>query len=412
MPRSLQHNLAIIVATAAAVGALWVQANHDLWLGHLRVDPLVYHERALAFLADGSWSQLGVNEYQPGALWFFAAAGALAGNPDEFDSYLRALFALNLLVLCVHVALALAIGGRSSAWLMLLLAVVTGPILLFRFELLVSALVLGGWACWRRSAFMPAAGLLGLATATKIYPVLLIPLLCVSAWRSGGWRKCARAAIVWGAAGLFVVASFLAARASWSDVTGSLRFHFDKPFGIDGVLGTLLPLCQAAAGIPLRMAPRNGVYGFDPDLGVVPVAAVEWLWLAAVLFVMVRMVRSGSAGVCSEAGALFVVVGSFVGLGKLMTPQYTWWAVSFVPLASAAWFRRSEWRALVASLCAALLVGQFVYPVNYSGFISCFEGDFISDTIFRVNGLKNLLWLCAFGIGIKALLRGTRAASP
>lgn len=395
-----------------ALGALWVQANHNLWLGHLRIDPLVYHGRATAFLSDRSWSQLGVNEYQPGALWFFAAAGAFAGNLDDFDSYLQALFALNLLLLCVHLALALAIGGRPSAWLMLLFAVVTGPILLFRFELLVSALVLGGWACWRRGAFMPAAGLLGLATATKIYPVLLVPLLCVSAWRSGGLRKCAQSCIAWGASGLIVVVSFFAAGGSWSDVTGSLRFHFDKPFGIDGVLGTLLPLFQAAAGIPLRMAPRNGVYGFDPDLGIVPVAAVEWLWFAVVLLVIARLVRSASAGVCSEAGALFVVVGLFVGLGKLMTPQYTWWAVSFVPLASAAWFRRSEWRVLVILLSAALVLGQFVYPVNYSDFIACFDGDFVSDAIFRANALKNLLWLCALGTGIKALLRGTRSACP
>ncbi len=404
----MKKNLAFLCAVALVLWLLHAQATRDLWIGHLRIDPVVYQARANWFLDHGSWADLGTNEYQPGALWFFVSAGVLAADRVDFDSYLRALFAVNMLLLCVHVALALAAGGRTSGWLMLFFAAVAGPILLFRFELLASALVLGGWACWRRGHFVSAAALLGMATATKIYPVLLFPLLCVSAWRACGWRKCAAVAAAWGGAGLLIVGSVLVAGASWADVTCALRFHFDKPFGIDGVLGTLLPLVQAAAGIALRMAPRNGVYGFDPDLGPIPVAAIEWVWLIAVLWTVARLVRASSPRACSEAGALFVVTGLFVGLGKLMTPQYAWWAMSFVPLASAGWFRRGEWWSLVVLLCAGSVLAQFVYPLNYSNFIACFDSGFAVSGIFWANALKNILWLCALGVGVRALLRGTR----
>ena len=256
---------------------------------------------------------------------------------------------------------------------------------------------------------MRAGFLFGLATATKVYPVLLFPLFLTTAWRAGGWRRCAAAAAAWAAGGLAVAGSFLLAGASWEDLVGSLRFHFDKPFGIDGALGTLLPLWQALFGTPLRMAPRNGVYGFEADPGPVPVVVVEWVWLAAVLWVLWLLLRRGAGRPCSEAGVLFVLVGLFVGLGKLMTPQYTWWAVSLLPLASPGWFRRGEWPALVALLVACLLTGQFIYPLSYSEFIACFDGDFLSSRLFWINALKNALWLVALGIGLKALWRHTRA---
>ncbi len=396
--------------TALALWVLWIQAGHDLWIGHLRIDPVVYQARAAAFLDDHSWSDLGVNEYQPGALWFFVSVAAVAGDRGDFDSYLRALAAVNLFLICVHLAIASACGGKFSAWWMLLFAVLTGPILLFRFELLVSALVLSAWVFWRMERFAWAGLLFGLATATKVYPVLFFPLLFVSAWRAGGgWRKCAASVTAWAAGGFLVVGASLLAGASWADLVASLQFHFDKPFGIEGALGTLVPLWQALLGIPLRMAPRNGVYGFDPDLGPIPVVAVEWMWLAAVLWVLWLLLRRGAARSCAEPGALFVLVGLFVGLGKLMTPQYTWWAVSLLPLASSEWFRRGEWRALVAALSACLLAGQFIYPLNYSEFIACFDGDLLSGRLFWINALKNALWLGALGIALKALWRETRA---
>ena len=67
----MKRNLLFLGAVALALWALWAQANHDGWIGHLRIDPVVYQARASAFLDSGSWAGLGTNEYQPGALWFF-----------------------------------------------------------------------------------------------------------------------------------------------------------------------------------------------------------------------------------------------------------------------------------------------------------------------------------------------------
>ena len=396
---------------AAALLVLWLQVHNQAWLNHIVVDPVVYWNRASYFLQHGgSWVALGVNEYQPGALWFFVAVSGLAGGVVEFDTFLQALIAANLALIALHVILAWRFGSRSSAYSMLLFAVASGPILLCRFELVVSALILGAWIFWRRGRFVSAGLLLGLATATKVYPVLLFPLLLASAFSDSGIRASLRAAGAWFGGGFLAVGALGLFGARWENVVDAMRFHFDKPFGIEGVLGGGIPLVQALLGIPLRMAPRNGIYGFESDLGAAATFLLEWLWLPAAAAVIILLLRTRCAAKFSEAGALFILFGWYVALGKLMAPQYTWWALSLLPMASADCFTRRE-RVAVASLAVAcLLLGQVVYPLNYSEFIKCFDGDFLFNRLFWFNALKNLLWVAALAVATKALLRNTSDA--
>lgn len=396
------RHAALLVALGLLLWLLRAQACHPLWYEHLAVDPVVYQTRALSFADSGSWSHIGTNEYQPGALWFFVAVAGLSRAPHDFDVFLNALFAVNLLLIAAHVALAAACGPPRAPWLMLLFAAACGPILLCRFELVVSLLVLGAWVFWRRGRYVTAAALLGIATATKVYPVLLAPLLVACAWREGGWKKAAATTASWGGACLLVAGSYFAAGGRWADLALSLRFHFDKPFGIDGTLGTLIPVAQWAAGIPLRMASRNGIHGFECDLGAAGNFAASWAAFAAVSFAVALLARRRSILALGEAGALFVILGIFIGAGKLMAPQYLWWAAPFVPLASPGWFGRRGALAVYACVALCLLLSQYIYPLRYSDLIACFEaGCIFSAPIFWVNAAKNALWLGALAAGLK-----------
>lgn len=408
----MKKNAMLAVVTAGVLGLLWVLANDSRWQSHIVVDPVVYWQRATSFFAhDGSWSQLGMNEYQPGALWFFAAVGWMAGAPGEFAPFLQMLFYVNLALLAAHVALARWAGPPAAPWLMLLFALLAGPLLLCRFELWVSLLVLVAWVCWVRGFFGAAAFLLGAATATKIYPVLLVPFLVAAAWSCGAWRAAGRILVAWAAGGFLVLGTLGLWGSNWREVRAALDFHFDKPFGIEGLLGSGIPFLQWLLGIPLRMAPRNGIYGFESDLGSAATFALEWLWLAPAAGIFLLLWRCGRGGIWSEPGVIFVLFGWYVTLGKLMAPQYTWWALPFLALTPAAWF--GPWRRMVVVLLLAgsLILGQTVYPLNYSEFLQCFNGDYAGNRFFRINAAKNLLWLGAVLVASVAMWRRLKVDS-
>jgi hypothetical protein len=402
----MKYSVSLALAALAVMWVLWIQVHDTLWYSHIVVDPVVYWQRATSFFAhDGSWSGLKMNEYQPGALWFFAAVGSATGAPGEFDPFLRGLFVANLLLLLGHVVLARFCGPAISPWLMLFFALLTGPLLLCRFELLVSLLVLGAWALWARGHLSPASFLLGVATATKIYPILLVPFVVCSAWQRGRWRAAAREFAFWMAGGFLVVGSLGMWGSPWRDVRAALQFHFDKPFGIEGLLGSGIPLAQWWLGIPLRMAPRNGIYGFESDLGAVATFVLQWGWVAAVAGIFFLLWRRGVAGWWSDPGVVFVLFGWYVVLGKLMAPQYTWWAVPFLALTEPAWLGPRRRVAVIVLVAASLVLGQIVYPLNYSEFLAAFNGDYFRNRIFWLNLAKNLFWLAAMVIATTALFR-------
>ena len=87
---------ALALATGAVCWLLWFQATHALWYPHIAVDPLVYWNRAIGFHENGgTWASMGMNEYQPGALWFFAGVMGLVGGKCEFEPFLHALMTVN-----------------------------------------------------------------------------------------------------------------------------------------------------------------------------------------------------------------------------------------------------------------------------------------------------------------------------
>jgi hypothetical protein len=410
LKKLLSHWLNAALLVFATAGALWFlldRAWNPGWLGHLRIDPLVYHARAEFFHEHGSWAGLGFNEYQPGALWFFAAVGVAAGGLSEFDDFLRALMAVNCVILAAHVLLAGIFGGRFAPWLMLALAAACGPILLFRFELFVSLLVISGWLLWRSGRLAAAGALLGFAVSAKLYPVLLGPLFLIDAWRLGRWPRVATGLAGWGMGLALPILALFAFGTRPSEVMDALRYHFDKPVGIDGFQGSLIPVLQELFGIPLRNAPRNGIYGFDSDLGIAA-GLIAWLWLPLVLAVMFFTWRKSGGKAWPEPAALFVIFGIYVGLGKLMAPQYVWWAVPFLAFASPGVFSVRQILAISTPLLAALAISQIVYPLNYTEFIESFSGQPLANRLFWINATKNVLWLLSIVLAAVFFLRSPK----
>lgn len=374
------------------MGLYWL-ASHPWWYNHAVVDPVVYWSRALHYFNAGlTWHNLGLNEYPPGALWFFALVMLLSGT-GPLDCFLGYLMTFNILLFGGHILIARIFVSDRAAWLMLLLGVMVGPILLHRFELLVSLLVLCSWLTWRRGCFGWGAFFLGVATATKVYPILLTPLLGVAALRERGWLGGVQAVAAW-VLGMAVPTGLLYLCGSkLENMLRSFQFHLDKPFGLEGLLGSGIPILQWLLGIPLRMAPRNGVHGFDVDLPAWVGFGLEWVWLPVILLILLSILRLPQREFCANAPALFIMLGWYVLLGKLTTPQYAWWVLPFLALTPREWVPHRTWRSILFLVAAALLASQVVYPVFYGEFLQEFTGNPLRGNVFWINAIKNFLWM-------------------
>jgi uncharacterized membrane protein len=205
------------------------------------------------------------------------------------------------------------------------------------FDALATALATTGLLAWARRRPVLAGVLLGLGTATKFYPVLLlfpILLLCLRAGRlRAGLQATAAAALAWTVVNLPVAVLF---PAGWAEF-----FRLNTRRGAD--LDTLYIVVSVFTGWP----------GFDGVLrpGQVPVAlnlvsaALFGLACAAIgVLVWVAPRRPRLAQVC------FLVVGAFLLVNKGWSPQYSLWLLPLAALAIPRWKPVLAWMVVDALL--------------------------------------------------------------
>ena len=409
LPR--QSNVFLVLLTLCSMALLIWQAKNPVWQMHLRADTVIYHHRITTFLPNHSWSTLKENEYQPGALWWMLVPAYFASDNTSYNSYLTAFWAINLLLLGTHIFLAERFGSPAAPWVMLAVATAIGPILLYRFELIVSLMVLIAWLLWREKRWGLASFLLGVATATKMYPLILLPLLTAQAWRTDGIRGALRSLTGFLLGLVAPVISLLLAGSTLGAIDSALNFHRDKPIGLDGALGSLIPILQRLMGISLRMAPRNSIHGFDTDISLLK-PLIDWLWLPLYLGTLSLLLRKVPKEKYADAGALFTLMLAFLIFQKNNNPQYAWWAASLLPMISSTWLSKKTNTFLVLLVSVSLLLAQLVYPIHYQDLLDAFYGGHPTASLaFLVNLVKNLLGIAALLISFLPLLQSQPPAN-
>lgn len=404
------HGVTAWLGLIGVLGILICQAYHPLWRPHLQVDVVTYQYRALSFLGEYSWGALRTNEYQPGALWFFALLGWLAANPRTFDAFLTATVLVNSLLIAGHVGLLAAFKHSRAVPLFLALALMTGPILLYRFELLVSLLVLGSWWALQRGWLTLAAASLGFAVAVKVYPLVLVPIYVAVAVQHEGWRRARGAVIVGLVAVLAPVVLFLALGGNLSGVLHSLEFHQRKPVGLEAVWADVVIAVQSGVGIPVRITPGFGVQGLTSDLPLLTNRTLNSIWLVPYGLVLWLIWRTRQHHQFRSPLLPFSALLVFVVFAKVLNPQYLWWFLSFVPLVVLTPGGRLWW-AVAAGLGLSAVLSQLVYPLHYTEFVNWFRSGSGSSLWFAVIVTRNSLLVATTVVAIAALA-GPRRARP
>jgi len=219
------------------------------------------------------------------------------------------------------------LAGRSRRWTALGVALAPALILasFINWDLMAMGLVALGMAAWAARRPVLAGVLLGLAVATKFYPVLFLGpllLLCLRAGRMRAfWATAASAAVAWLAVNLPVA---FAAPAGWGEFYalskgrpadwGSVWYFFETehwPF-VGSLTGSALNLFSAA------------------------VFAAGCVLIAALILTAPRRPRVPQV--------FLLVLAVFLLSNKVWSPQYVVWLVPLVVLARPRFWAYAVWQ--------------------------------------------------------------------
>ena len=298
-------------------------------------------------------------EYPPGALAVFLPPQAF--GTSHYNAAFKALMALCGAATIVVLALLLLRFGatRVRLWTALLLfalsPVALGPISLNTYDawpalLTVAALALVVFA-WPVAAF----GVLGLAFAAKVYPVVLVPPALVYVWRTAGRRAALWSLAAFAAVAAVIVLPFLA--LSPHGLAESFRAQAARALQVESLGGALLGVADRLGWYGAHVVHRTG-HAISYDLtGTLPrvLAGLSSVLQVLAVLLVAWLYWRGRDRPQRLAAAFAAAVAGFLAFTRFFSPQYLVWLVPFVVLM----------QPLEGALTAAALVLAQVWFFHY-----------------------------------------------
>ncbi|MER6395882.1 glycosyltransferase 87 family protein [Kitasatospora sp. NPDC001603] len=245
------------------------------------------------------------------------------GSSQQQEQWFWAINAGLLMACAVVAVVALSRTHRRRPWDALMFAL--APCLLLNatvnWDLLAVALAAVAIAWWSGSRPVWAGVFIGLATAAKLYPLLLIGPLLLLCWRAGRWREFR--AMLGGAVGAWLLVNLPIMLANWR---GWSTFYVFSEHRTEDY-GSFWLILMQSRGI--------GLANLDLFIGILMVLAclgIAWLALSAP-----RRPRF--------AQLAFLVVAAFILVNKVYSPQYALWLLPLAVLARPRWRDFLIWQA-------------------------------------------------------------------
>ncbi|NUR85218.1 MAG: DUF2029 domain-containing protein [Nonomuraea sp.] len=219
--------------------------------------------------------------------------------------------------LVVGVLLMAAVAGPTRRWDALWYAISPAVILAayINWDLVAGALSMGMLLAWARKRQVLAGVLLGLAIATKFYPLMFLGALFLLTLRTARWRPFL--VTLGSAAGAWLVVNVPFMLLAWD---GWRRFYvFSQERGVDW-------------GSPWLFFQRKGwgVLG-EADVSMLGMAALAVLCLGIAVLALAAPRRPRLVQIC------FLALAAFMMTNKVWSPQFVLWLVPFAVLARPRW---------------------------------------------------------------------------
>ncbi|MQS06184.1 DUF2029 domain-containing protein [Streptomyces sp. IF17] len=255
------------------------------------------------------------------AAWL-TPGGTQSHRPEQYYWSVNA----GMLMICA-VVIALCVSRihprRPLDGLMVALSPALALTATINWDLLAGALLLIGLLLWSRSRPFAAGLLIGLATAAKLYPVLVLGPLLLLCLRAGRLRPlivtCGGTVISWTLVNLPVM---LVAREGWATF-----YTFSRERSVD--FGSLWLLMVQRTDLSLGTERVN--------LLATAATLAGWVVLAVVTFVAPRRPRLPQL--------VFLAVAIFILFNKVYSPQYVLWLIPLAVLARPRWRDLLVWQA-------------------------------------------------------------------
>ncbi|MER7045282.1 glycosyltransferase family 87 protein [Streptomyces jumonjinensis] len=255
------------------------------------------------------------------ASWLDLAGGSLQNQQQVYW-----LINAGMLMICTAViAVCVTRTHRRRPWDALLVALAPAFALTatINWDLLAVALTAAAMLMWSRGRVVAFGVLIGLATAAKLYPGLLLAPLLLLCWRSGKWRE-------------FTTASFAAA-STWLAVNlpvmvlapeGWKKFYtFSQERQVD--FGSFWLIIKNRAGVAIEPETANNY--------AMLLMVLIFLGMAALTLYAPRRPRF--------AQLVFLIVAAFILTNKVYSPQYVLWLIPLAALARPRWRDFLIWQA-------------------------------------------------------------------
>jgi uncharacterized membrane protein len=257
-------------------------------------------------------------------MWLTAQFVTDSAEPDERSLRYFDINAL-LLAICAGVAVAataLTAGRRPWDAALFALAPVLALAGTINWDLYAVALLALGMLAWARERPVAAGVLIGLAAATKFYPLFVLGPLLLLCWRAGRMREfgttLTSAVVAWLAVNLPVMIA---------DFDGWARFYRLSEERGAGFGSIWFVLSQQGHALP--EASLNMVSG-----GLFALACV---WVGVLALTAERRPRLPQL--------IFLVLAAFVLTNKVYSPQYALWLLPIAALARPRWRDLLIWQA-------------------------------------------------------------------
>ncbi|NLU76114.1 DUF2029 domain-containing protein [Streptomyces sp. HNM0575] len=246
------------------------------------------------------------------------------GGDLQYREQLYWMVNAGMLMVCAAVLfVAAARTHRNRPWdgLFVALAPALALTATINWDLLAVALTASAMLMWSRSRPLAAGVLIGLATAAKLYPALLLGPLLVLCWRAGRLSACGKAlagaAVSWLCVNLPVM---LLAPQGWSKF-----YSFSQERPVD--FGSIWLIISQRTGDPV------------PDANFYAMLLMA-LGCAGIAMLALRAPRRPRF-----AQLALLVVALFIVTNKVYSPQYVLWLVPLAALARPKWRDILIWQA-------------------------------------------------------------------
>jgi uncharacterized membrane protein len=283
------------------------------------------------------------------------------------------------MALCGAATLVLAVlllvhlgASRRHVWiataLLALSPLALGPISLNTYDGFPALLTLAALAALAWRFDLLAFGILGLAVAAKVYPVVVVPVALVFVWRNRGARRAALAFGVALAVAAAIVVPFLVLAPH--GLGESFRAQAGRGLQLESLGAQSLVAADHAGAYSATVVHRTkhaisyDLVGDLPDALTTLGSFLQALAVAAATFFYAR----GRADVRRLTVAAAACVAGFLAFSRVLSPQYVEWLIPLVVLV---------WAPLAWALLAAALVLAQTWFFHYGTLVGLSDRNWL-----------------------------------